>query len=320
MRTRLLRWLLPQWGENPLLDYDWMHPQASQSRRGFAMQTLLILALLGVAGIGYASATGLMAGSLNISALIWQSLYYPVMGLQLLTALAAIALGAGSLSARSQGGTWDHLRVTESGAGLALRASWLSILYRLRAPIAAVLLVRLVLALGMLLDLPAFGSHYVKMLGGAAMNPSSSWHVSLVCLAFGGAAAAMLPLSMSALCAALGIVLSLALREGLFVSVGQSLLGVALVVCVCVMSFAVSQMLQGQLNMPNFVSLPLFISYSAVGDWGLSLMQLGSVGEVWQRMPLGATIGVGLTGLALCLALLADGLMRLAERLTEGRG
>lgn len=319
MIARVLRWLQPQWGDNPLLEYEWLHPGASRTRRGFAWQLALILGLLGAAGLICFRVAEPSAGRLSITALVWQSLYFPVLALQTLTAIVAIALGAGSFSRRSQGTTWDHLRVTQSGTGLALRACWLSILYRLRAPIAAILLVRLLLALGMLFDLPAFGSHYLRMLGASAMTQSPGWQLSLVCLAIGAASAIMLPLACLALCAALGIVLSLALREGLFAIVGQSLLIMALVVCVCVLSLAVWLLRQDELPLPDVLRLAVFFGHGAASDWGLSLMQLGSLGEVWQRQPLGMNFGFGLSGLALVIALLADGMIRLAERLAERR-
>ena len=40
----------------------------------------------------------------------------------------------------------------------------------------------------------------------------------------------------------------------------------------------------------------LFFGYIAFGDWGLLLAQLGSLGEIWHRVPYGATIIVGLNG------------------------
>ena len=317
--TRLFSWLLPQWGANPLLDYTAAHRRGEPTGRAFIIQLLLILAVLAATALLYASLAGLMARRPNITLLIWQSLYFPVLTLQTLTAIAAILQGAHALSALRHGKTWDHLRVTESGAGLALRAAWLSILHRLRAPIAAILLARLALGLGMLFDLSAFSGGYLGMLGAQAMTPSLDWRLNLLSAALSLAAAAMLPITMIALCAALGILLSLVSRSGLVVTLCQMALVIGLVVFVCVSSLAVAQLLRAQLTLPAGLGMPLFLAYSGLGDWGFALVQLGSLGALWQALPMGLLAGPALAAMALGQALAADGLMRLAERLAEAR-
>ena len=64
----------------------------------------------------------------------------------------------------------------------------------------------------------------------------------------------------------------------------------------------------------------LFFGYSAFGDWGLLLSQLGNLGEIWRRAPSGASISLALMMLVLALGLAADGMMWLAGRLSESRG
>ena len=86
-------------------------------------------------------------------------MYFPALALQAITFVLALALGAAAVDAERSRKTWDKLRATEAGAGLALRARWLGILYRLRAPIALILLLRLLLALAALIELTAFGGH-----------------------------------------------------------------------------------------------------------------------------------------------------------------
>ena len=48
---------------------------------------------------------------------------------------------------------WDNLRATEGGAGVALRAKWASVYYRLRLLLGLVMVIRVGLVLGILYDL-----------------------------------------------------------------------------------------------------------------------------------------------------------------------
>lgn len=63
----------------------------------------------------------------------------------------------------------------------------------------------------------------------------------------------------------------------------------------------------------------LVLGYSSYGDWGLLLMHLGSLGEIWQRVPYGAFIAIALAIILLAQATIADRMMWLAERLVESR-
>ena len=317
MMTRLIKWLLPQWAMNPLLEYKWLHPRVDNSRRGFVMQMLALALSLAGAALIYASTTGLAGGSQSATRLVWQSLYFPTLLLQVLIMTVALPLGATAFDVQSQGNSWDNLRVTEIGAGLALRARWMGIVYRLRAPIIAILLLRLILALGILSDLAAFGGNYVKMLSADALASTADLPISLLLIALSLTASVLLPLPMIASFAALGILLGVAVRDRLFAAMVQILLVISLVVFVSSASYAVAQLLQGNLALPDMAKFLLFLSYSGYGDWGLSLLQLGSLGAVWQRVPFGILSGLGLAGLLLTQALIADGMMWLAERLSE---
>ncbi len=317
MMTRLINWLLPQWAMNPLLEYKWLHPRVDDSRRGFVMQMLALALSLAGAALIYASMTGLAGDSQSVTRLVWQSLYFPTLALQGLTSIGALLLGAAVFDAQSQGNTWDNLRVTEIGAGLALRARWMSILYRLRASIIAILLLRLILALGILSDLTAFSGNYVKMLSADALISTADLPISLLQIALSLTASVLLPLPMIASFAALGILLGVAVKDRLFAAMVQILLVVSLVVFVSSASYAVAQLLRDNIALPDMAEFLLFLSYSSYGDWGLSLLQLGNLGAVWQRVPFGILSGLGLAGLLLAQALIADGMMWLAERLAE---
>lgn len=213
--TKLFDWLLPQWAKNPLLDYELSNPRTSESRRGFLLQLLALASLLAGAATILGTTTGVLENSRNISTLAWQSLYFPTLLLQVLTMVAAFTLGATTFDAQRRHKTWDDLRVTEIGAGLALRARWIGILYRLRAPITAILLVRLLLALGTLIDMAAFGGSYAKILSAGAIPPLTDWRIRLLLIALNMTASALLTLLMIASFAALGILINVAIRDRL---------------------------------------------------------------------------------------------------------
>ena len=315
--TKLFDRLLPQWAQNPLLDYELSNPRTSESRRGFLLQLLALASLLAGAAIIFGAAAGLLENSRNITTLAWQSLYFPTLFLQMLTMVAAFMLGATTFDAQRRSKTWDNLRVTEIGAGLALRARWIGILYRLRAPVAAILLIRLLLALGMLIDMAAFGGSYVRMLSADARPILTDWRISLLLIALNMTASALLTLLMIASFAALGILLSVAIKDQLFAAMIQILLVVVQVVFIGGASLAVSQLLQNNLSLSDQAAFLLVLSYGSYGDWGLLLMHLGSLGEIWRRLPNGAFIGIGLMIVLLAQAFIADGMIWLAERLVE---
>ena len=319
---KLVIWLLPEWAlpGNPLLQYELSKSRGDGTRRGFVLQLVALVLLLAGAAFIYASATDALGDSRNVSGLIWQCLYFPTLCLQLITLIVALSLGAASVDAERSRKTWDNLRVTEGGAGMALRARWIGILYRLRVPIAAILLVRLVFSLGTLIDLTAFGGLYAQMLSANASPPLADWRLGLLLIAMTLTANIVLPLVMIASAAALGILLSVAVKERIYGAVMQLLLVVMQVVFVIAAAAGISQILQDSLILSDHAQFLLVLTYCAYGDWGMLLAQLGSLGEVWQRIPSGTLISLGLPVVLLAQAFIADGMISLAERLSESRG
>ena len=297
---------------NPLLHYELGRPAGGN----FALQLTALILLLGTAAAIYAVAFGVSDGG-NLSALLWQSMYFPAMALQMITLMLALAQGAASVDGERSRKTWDKLRATETGASLALRARWLGIMYRLRAPIALILLLRLLLALGTLLDLTAFGGHYVKMLSAEATPALSDWRVGMLLIALSLTLSLAQPLAMIASAAALGLLLSVAVVERLYSAVLQVMLAAMFAAFILAASAGVTGILQGRLIMSDAAQYLLVLAYSSYGDWGLLLAQ---VSAVWREVAAGAFIGPGMAALLLLQALIADGLMSLAERITERRG
>ena len=317
-----LRTLLPAGARprlrNPLLRYELAKSQGRLAGAGFALQFTALIALLGLAAALYAAFAVGDAG--NLPAQLWRSLYFPALALQMITLTLALTLGAAAVDAARSRKTWDKLRATETGAGLALRARWLGILYRLRAPIAVILLTRLLLALGALIELTAFGGHYVQMLSAEARPPLSDWRIGMVLIALSLTLSLAQPLAMIAAAAALGLFLSVTIVERVYSAVIQVALVALVAAFVLVASAGAAEILQGRLIMSEAAQFALVLAYSSYGDWGLLLAQLGSLGRVWGRVPAGAYIGVGMAALLLLQALITDGLMALAERISERRG
>ena len=297
---------------NPLLHYELGRPAGGN----FALQLTALILLLGTAAAIYAVAFGVSDGG-NLSALLWQSVYFPALALQMITLMLALAQGAASVDGERSRKTWDKLRATETGASLALRARWLGIMYRLRAPISIILLLRLLLALGTLLDLTAFGGHYVKMLSAEATPALSDWRVGMLLIALSLTLILAQPLAMIASAAALGLLLSVAVVERLYSAVLQVMLAAMFAAFILAASAGVTGILQGRLIMSDAAQYLLVLAYSSYGDWGLLLAQ---VSAVWRGVAAGAFIGPGMAALLLLQALIADGLMALAERISERRG
>ena len=319
---KLRDWLLPEWAgpDHPLLQYELSHFRGNGRRPGLIVQLVTLSILLGGSAALYSATLFSPATGTNLTGLIWQSLYYPILVLQLLTMIMALALGAAAVGGERSRKTWDNLRVTEFGAGLALRARWAGILYRLRAPITLILLARCVLIVGILYDLTAFGGLYAQMLGAQARPPLPEWRLDLLLIALLVTVTILLPFLQIASVAAFGILLSVAVRERIYAAVIQMLVAAVQLAFAVAGAFTIAQMIRSNSPAASDWSYALFLGYTAFGDWGLLLAQLGSLGEIWHRVPFGASISFALMLLLMALGLAADGMMWLAARLSESRG
>ena len=318
---KLRTWLLPEWAqpEHPFLQYELSHFRGNGANRGLLLQLSMLALLVGGSVFIFATTGNGLAATGNFSAIVWQSLYFPTLILQALTMILALVMGAAAVGTQRSRKTWDNVRVTEVGASLALRARWVGILYRLRAPIMIILVVRLTLVAGMLSDLTAFGGHYADMLSARAMPPLPDWRLGLLLIALVMTANILLPLLTIGTTAAFGILLSVAVKERVYAAVIQILLILAQLVFTAASALLFAQMYQGDVIVANPTQLSLFFSYGGIGDWGLLLAQLGNIGEIWHRVPYGVFIPLGLTVVLIAQGLAADGLMWLAERLSESR-
>ncbi len=316
----LLTWLLSTWArsDHPLLHYELSAYRQVGSQRNFAWQFVLLSSLLVGAAYIIGASRGVAGGS--ITNILWHSLYYPLLLLQMLLLIVVLALSADTVKGARRRRTWDSLRVTELGAGLALRARCIGVLYRLRAPLLVLLLVRVLLVLGMLLDLSAFGGLYADMLGAEALPTLEDSRVVILLIATNMTVSLLLPLFMLAAVSAFGILLSAAIKERIYVAAIQLLFLLFLLAFVVSGAISTALIMEGSLSLADEAELALFLSYSFLGDWGLMLAQLEKLGEVWSRVAYSAYIPGIMGMMLLLLGLAADGMMRLAVRLSDRQG
>lgn len=311
--------LLPDWAhpDHPILQYELAQRRLGGSRWKSALQLFLLSLILGGGGYLYASATSIDAGAENLADFLWRCLYFPSLLVQTATVLAALAFGIGSVEANRSRRTWDSLRVTELGAGMTLRGRWMAILYRLRAPIIALLLTRLVLALGMTVNLTAFGGGYLRVLSSSILDASSNLWIALPMVVLLMTVQTLLPLTTVGAAGAFGILISVAIKQRLFAITIQFVLSFTTLATVAGGLFAVTSALQGGLTASDALRFFLFLGYSGFADGGLLLANLGSLGTVWKILPQGAYLSIGLLLILALGACTIDGCLGLAIRLTE---
>lgn len=313
MDKTLRDWLLPDWArrDSALLRYQLANTSGGRSA---LLQVTGWLLAISLAALHFEAHNPIEA---NLGRRIWHSSQLPLLALQTGTWVVAFVLGGATVGRQRSRKTWDSLRATEAGVALALRMRWLGILLRLRAPITAILLLRLLYCLGMWVDLSAFGGHHGSMLALQASPPLPDSWLALPLIAATIAALLLLPLCAIGLGAALGILLSVLIRERIFAALAQ-----ILIVSTQLIGVAAGSLLFNfvWVQMRDEMQFAWPLVYGALGDWGLSLGQLNNLGELWSNVPDGAGLGPALLCLALAGGLAADGLLWLAARLAERRG
>lgn len=318
---RLLTSQIPEWARpsHPILQYELAHLKQVDSRRVRILQILVVVLILGLIGYLYATTIYVSPRMGNLSDLAWRTLYFPTLLVQVVTSILALSLGIGSVGQERSKRTWDNLRATEVGAELTLRTRWVAILYRLRVPILGILLVRVVLLVGMLYDITAFGGRYTEMLTQNITPALPDPRLGLLVVSLIMTVNILLPLTMIASAASIGILISVAIQNRSYAITVQVILTFFQVAVVVGLLVAITQVLIGQLTLPDEALFALFLGYSSFGDWGLLLAQLGSAGEIWSLVPYGIFISAGLVLLILIQSAISDGMIGLAVKLSESR-
>jgi hypothetical protein len=282
--SRRLLFQLPAWGQpaHPVLRYllQRSRPPETRWRRlarlGLQAATVAIVVLL-----GYQVATGFGAQPARSLHAI---LYWPLVLLSVLVGLAALMLTGSAISLEKARGTWDSLRITSHGAGLVFQARWVSVFYTLRGPLGVLFLARLVFALAILIDLAQyFRGRYLDLLL-SGITPTVSVPVGAALLAATMTAAILQPLVAVGLDAAVGLLVSVMVREPRYDILVRTALG------------------------PWMTTAGVWMAIlfqSMVGDQGLRLLTLEESGPLWADVHYGILIGPALLVLTLFQAWLA---------------
>lgn len=222
---RRLMFNLPAWAqpEHPILRYMLQRYRNREPRwRRLIRIFLQVLAVAMVVLLGFLLATDF--GQREVSTL-HAVLYWPLVFLGVLVGLGAMMLTSNAITMEKTRGTWDSLRITSHGANLAFQARWASVFYSLRGPLGVLLAARLVFVVAILIDLTQYyrGRYLDLLLSG--ITPTVSVPVGAALLAATMTAAIMQPLVAVGLDAAVGLLLSVLVRDPRYDILVRTLLG-----------------------------------------------------------------------------------------------
>lgn len=314
---------LPPWArrEHPVLRYGLGSARPSPRRRRYVRAFLYVMAAITLLLVGHLIATGGLrhASGQNLTESLMAVLFWPSLVVQTAIRLGVLALTVSTVSEHIRRQNWDNLRATENGVELTLRARWAGVFYQLRGLIGVLLLVRVILILGILYDLTAFRGGYLdRLLNG--VTPEISVLVSVPLLAFLMTASLLLPLTGVGFDAAVGLLVSVAVRQRIYTALLQVILSLARVALVAGLAYAMTRLFNGQLALHEVLAWMLALAFGGMGDWGLAMLHLGFYGELWATIPYGIFLGAALLIFALVQAMLTDAILGYAIRHAERSG
>lgn len=280
---------IPDWAQptNPLLRYEITRAQPADNPRSRLVRVtgnVLLLAITLIIGIFMATdGFNVPAGNNTIDA-IWQVIVIPIFALQILLRVLALVVGFNSIGDDRRRHTWDSVRATELGTGIALRARWLSVLYRLRGLLLLIVGARLVLIAGVMIQLT---SHRGALLDAMLLNttPVLPTVVGVLLLAAIMTGALLLPLTAAGFDAALGLLIATAIPSRTYGAIVQLLAVAARVALTAGVTLAALAWLTGGLALPEPVAWGVFGGYLSAGDLGLYLLNLPQAGALWAVLP-----------------------------------
>lgn len=316
---------LPDWArpEHPILRYELTRnstrslPKRTQYLRALGVVLLGLLMLT----IGYLLATDLLrqpAGQ-NLTEEVMAVIFWPLLIIQVILRISTIALTGGVISEEKRRQSWDNLRATEVGASLALRTRWASVFYRLRGLLGIIIATRVILILGILIDLTAFQGRYLDLMINGIV-PEIALPVAAVMVAFFMTASLLLPLTGVGLDAAVGLLIAAVLQQRTYSTLAQILFVIARLALVAALTYGATQFVRGDLEASDLGSWLLMAGFAAMGDWGLAYLNLGFYGEQWATVPYGIFIGLALLVFSMAQAALTDAILALAIRQAERKG
>lgn len=312
---------LPDWArpDHPILKYELARQhQPVPVRTRYIRAIFFSLLTLVLIGAGYVYATNFLSAppGENLTDSFWRIIYFPLLGVQLILRIGVLSWSVGSVEKERRQQTWDNLRATESGAELTLRTRWAAMFYFLRRFIGAIIAVRILLILGILYELTAFRGGYLDMLT-VPIVPEIPLPAAVVLLALVMTSGVLLPLTGLGMDAAIGLFISTVVKQRVYSGMLQILLillraGITLALLIGTTRFLVD---------PSSFSDPqswlLVGAFAAIGDWGLLLLQLSALGEIWAKIPYAVFFGAALLLFVMIQAAIIDALLAYSVRHAE---
>ena len=240
-----------------------------------------------------------------VSLLLWPNLV-----IQMLAGTSAIALTGNTVKQLADNRIWSTLRATELGINLMFKARWASVFYKLRFLLGLLALVRLVLIMGILWDLTGFRGHYLDLLI-TGVTPQVPLWLAVVLLGFLMTASLLLPFTSLGFDAAVGLLIA-TVRSRAVGSLLQ-LIVITLRILGPILLFIIANLIfRGQVIMADWQAWLAMGALTTSGDWGVSLLHLGTYGSISAIVPYGIFLGGTLIFFALVQILATDRIMTLA--------
>lgn len=319
---------------NPFMRYVLLTAGRGIPRRTQIIRALLVfIVLIALVGLGWEISTGFgSAAPDTTSALdkIFLILYWPLVVIQVMVRIFAFGSSLGVVNAEVERGTWDTLKVTTDGAGLAMKTRWAAVFYRLQWLLLVLLLTRLVFVAIALYDLTSFQGSYLDLLlsgttpfGLPEVSKDTTTLAGILITAVMMTASLLAPFTAIAFDAGLGMFVSAVSHGRLLGRLGQ----VVLVFARLLLSLLALQIGAVALSLGPLSSWPsTFLGNSSLlgwlgalfgvaeGDMGLTLLHLPHVQGLWADRDYGALVGVAFLGYTLAQAALANMLVRWASQ------
>ncbi len=314
---------LPDWArpKHPHIRYELEQVQRVSRRVKYAqalgISFVVVLLFVGGYFIGTNFLQNVPGQSLTESAMA--ILFWPTFVLQIILQFAAMTLTVNTVSEQKRRLTWDNLRATEGGAGVALRAKWASVYYRLRLLLGLVMVIRVGLVLGILYDLTAFQGRYIDLLINN-ITPEVSPIVGPLLLAFLMTAALLLPLTAVGMQAAIGLFIAVNIQQRIYNVMTQLIIIVARLLIIVGLTFATTQFINNQITLGDAPAWLLTGAYAAIGDWGLRFLHVGFYSEIWATIPYTIFFGIALLVFALGQSLVTEWILAFSIRRAERIG
>ena len=317
---------LPPWmrPRNPILRYSLGFRATEQhTRHRYRRLAVFILLLILLVASGYLIGSALSDESpldKPVSQMLFETLFWPTFIVQVFLQIIAMGLTINTVAEEKRRQTWDSVKTTAEGAALAMRARWSAVIfYRIRPFLIIILLVRVILIAGILIDLTAFRGEYLNYLTGS-ITPDIPQAAGVVLLALTMTSTLLLPITAVGFDASIGLLVSTFVQQRTYVVLVQITLTVARLATIAFLLVAVTQFREGALwpGTSGLITWLLLFGFAVVSDWGLSLLYLGYYGAVvWAEVPYGIMLGVAMLTFVLVQAVLTDGIMALAIRRAE---